>query len=94
MTTTGSRALLGLALRQSSQNHIRRCMSANARVWIDKDTRVICQGFTGKQVSEISSRSLVLEPGTSAVLCNPCWKFVLLCTDCTGVYVSAKATKH
>lgn len=29
----------------------RRCMSANAKVWIDKDTRVICQGFTGKQVS-------------------------------------------
>ena len=25
-------------------------MSANAKVWIDKDTRVICQGFTGKQV--------------------------------------------
>jgi succinyl-CoA synthetase alpha subunit len=24
-------------------------MSANAKVWIDKDTRVICQGFTGKQ---------------------------------------------
>lgn len=27
----------------------RRSMSANAKVWIDKDTRVICQGFTGKQ---------------------------------------------
>jgi hypothetical protein len=27
-----------------------RSMSANAKVWIDKDTRVICQGFTGKQV--------------------------------------------
>ena len=25
-------------------------MSANAKVWIDKDTKVICQGFTGKQV--------------------------------------------
>lgn len=24
-------------------------MSAGAKVWIDKDTRVICQGFTGKQ---------------------------------------------
>lgn len=24
-------------------------MSANAKVWIDKDTKVICQGFTGKQ---------------------------------------------
>ena len=28
----------------------RRAMSASAKVWIDKDTRVICQGFTGKQV--------------------------------------------
>ena len=28
----------------------RRLMSANAKVWIDKDTKVICQGFTGKQV--------------------------------------------
>eukprot|EP01036_Dinobryon_divergens_P032265 gene32265-41816_t len=24
-------------------------MSSSAKVWIDKDTRVICQGFTGKQ---------------------------------------------
>jgi succinyl-CoA synthetase alpha subunit len=24
-------------------------MSASAKVWIDKDTKVICQGFTGKQ---------------------------------------------
>lgn len=27
-----------------------RAMSASAKVWINKDTRVICQGFTGKQV--------------------------------------------
>lgn len=27
-----------------------RNMSASAKVWINKDTRVICQGFTGKQV--------------------------------------------
>ena len=26
-----------------------RTFSANAKVWIDKDTKVICQGFTGKQ---------------------------------------------
>jgi len=27
-----------------------RSLSANAKVWVNKDTRVICQGFTGKQV--------------------------------------------
>ena len=27
-----------------------RSMSSTANVWIDKNTRVICQGFTGKQV--------------------------------------------
>jgi hypothetical protein len=27
-----------------------RAMSASAKVWVDKNTRVICQGFTGKQV--------------------------------------------
>lgn len=26
-----------------------RAMSSSAKVWIDKDTKVICQGFTGKQ---------------------------------------------
>jgi len=27
-----------------------RSMSSTASVWVDKNTRVICQGFTGKQV--------------------------------------------
>lgn len=31
----------------------RRGMSADAAVWINKDTRVICQGFTGKQVGSV-----------------------------------------
>jgi len=30
-------------------NPMCRSMSATARVWIDKNTRVLCQGFTGKQ---------------------------------------------
>lgn len=27
-----------------------RCMSSTAKVWVDENTKVICQGFTGKQV--------------------------------------------
>lgn len=46
MTTLASSSRVFLA--QARQG--RRFMSANAKVWIDKDTRVICQGFTGKQV--------------------------------------------
>lgn len=30
---------------------LKRQMSSTAKVWVDKNTRVICQGFTGKQVS-------------------------------------------
>lgn len=48
MTMMNPRIVLASAQRAGA--HI-RCMSANAKVWIDKDTRVICQGFTGKQVS-------------------------------------------
>jgi succinyl-CoA synthetase alpha subunit len=39
------------ALRNSSSVATKgvRSLSASAKVWIDKDTKVICQGFTGKQ---------------------------------------------
>lgn len=33
----------------SSSSANLRCLSSSAKVWIDKDTKVICQGFTGKQ---------------------------------------------
>ena len=36
------------AFNMTKQNAI-RSMSSTANVWIDKNTRVICQGFTGKQ---------------------------------------------
>jgi hypothetical protein len=43
----------------AASSHIRntmsiRCMSASAKVWVNKETRVICQGFTGKQVRHVS----------------------------------------
>ncbi len=37
-----------------------RCFSANAKVWVDKDTRVICQGLTGKQVRLIIVQERIL----------------------------------
>lgn len=42
-----------------------RAMSANAKVWVDKDTRVICQGFTGKQGTFHSTQAI--EYGTNMV---------------------------
>ena len=47
-----------MLFRSATQNFLRRTnnagsirsMSATAKVWVDKNTRVICQGFTGKQV--------------------------------------------
>ena len=43
------RVLAGLSQPRASTGA--RSMSSTAKVWVDKDTRVICQGFTGKQVS-------------------------------------------
>ena len=31
-----------------------RAMSSTAKVWVDENTKVICQGFTGKQVSGVA----------------------------------------
>jgi succinyl-CoA synthetase alpha subunit len=52
-------------VQRSAQAGSRRSMSANAKVWIDKDTRVICQGFTGKQVSSFGFCSVL-----AAMHCN------------------------
>ena len=42
--------LISPTIRSSLAHLGRRQMSSTAKVWIDKNTKVICQGFTGKQV--------------------------------------------
>ncbi|CAB9504356.1 subunit alpha [Seminavis robusta] len=57
---TKSRLLL-VRLEQAG----RRSMSSTANVWVDKNTKVICQGFTGKQGTFHSTQAI--EYGTNMV---------------------------
>jgi hypothetical protein len=68
LTNTSSRIVASLSNAARKSNAV-RSMSSTANVWVDKNTRVICQGFTGKQVSSYSLfrslRVLVLVVGQS-----------------------------
>mmetsp|Transcript_41673 Transcript_41673/g.50716 ORF Transcript_41673/g.50716 Transcript_41673/m.50716 type:complete len:332 (-) Transcript_41673:120-1115(-) len=59
-----SSVLIRAAKRRGVGTDIRH-FSANAKVWVDKDTRVICQGFTGKQGTFHSTQAI--EYGTNMV---------------------------
>jgi len=48
LTNTSSRIVASLSNAARKSNAV-RSMSSTANVWVDKNTRVICQGFTGKQ---------------------------------------------
>jgi len=62
--THGCLSTIKRVVNQKIRNE-KRCFSANAKVWVDKDTKVICQGFTGKQGTFHSQQAI--DYGTNMV---------------------------
>lgn len=63
LTKSSSRILSSLARKSTVGGS--KSMSSTANVWVDKNTRVICQGFTGKQGTFHSEQAI--EYGTNMV---------------------------
>lgn len=63
LTTSSSRLAKSLIKKSVTANA--RSMSSTANVWVDKNTRVICQGFTGKQGTFHSEQAIAY--GTNMV---------------------------
>lgn len=62
---SGNKLSAQLIRSATERGRNQRFFSANAKVWIDKDTKVICQGFTGKQGTFHSTQAI--EYGTNMV---------------------------
>ena len=66
-----------------------RWMSSTAKVWIDKNTKVICQGFTGKQVCNLSIKEKSIR-GIFCKFCFDCEDFFFTSCSC----MNEKSTIH
>lgn len=65
MLATIPKSVVFKTIKENALALSRRQMSSSAKVWVDKNTRVICQGFTGKQGTFHSTQAI--EYGTNMV---------------------------
>ncbi len=66
-----------------------RSLSTTAKVWVDKNTKVICQGFTGKQV--LDGQTLLVLSRVLLAATHRCGSRVFACqglAHCCAVLVA------